>query len=187
MKSLKTLLSDKNTIETAVAVFIMLFYLGVFFRPQARQFVLGLVEASRTKREIVDTKRDWANLSSFKQKIAGLSEKIVYHEKKLPGKKDIPAVLEYLSHSARKLNVRITEIKPVKPGQDAEDKNKIYYAVPILLKAECGYHQLGRFLNELERADRFMKISDIEIRGSSYQGGILDVQLTIVTYVMGRG
>lgn len=187
MKSLKALLSDKNTIKMVVALFIALLYLGVFFRPKARQFVLGLVEASRTKREIVATKRDWANLDSFKQKTTSLSEKIAYYEKKLPGKKEIPAILEYLSDSARKLNVRITEIKPVEQGQDTEDKDKIYYAVPILLKAECGYHQLGRFLNELERADRFMKISDIEIGSSSDQDGILDVQLIIVTYVMSQG
>ncbi|NQS99786.1 MAG: type 4a pilus biogenesis protein PilO, partial [Candidatus Omnitrophica bacterium] len=63
-------------------------------------------------------------------------------------------------------------------------KEQIYYGVPILVKAECRYHQLGRFLNELERADRFMKISDIKIKARPDRPETLYIQLIIVTYVM---
>ncbi|MFX0211381.1 MAG: type 4a pilus biogenesis protein PilO, partial [Candidatus Hodarchaeota archaeon] len=115
---------------------------------------------------------------------AQLHEKLDYYERSLPSEKEIPAVLEYVSAAAKELNVRITEIRPI--GQD-KDKGKaptIYYKAPILLKAECGYHQLGRFLNKLESADRFMKIDDIKIETNSRTSDIHNVELIVVTYVM---
>lgn len=184
MRKFKNLLLKKSpTINFLITVLIIVLYLGLFFRPTAKKLFLNLTEAPQLKTEIINTEQEWANIDSFKEKISRLNKKIDYYEKKLPSEKEIPAILEYLSNSAKKMNVRITEIKPIEQG---EDKKQIYYNVPILVKAECGYHQLGRFLNQLESADRFMKISNINIVVNPRKANIHDVQLIVGTYVMER-
>lgn len=175
-----------TTINFSIIFLIIALYLFLFLIPGTKTLFGRLSECSRLQAKIVATEKDWANLESFKAKISRLNERIDYYEKRLPGGKQVPAILEYLSNAAKELNVRITEISPVEQGRDKVAAPSLYYKVPVLLKAECGYHQLGRFLNKLESADRFMKISDIKIAANRRKTNIHSVQLTIVTYVMSQ-
>jgi len=183
MQKLKELFMDKTKLNYFVLAVIITVYLFSFFIPEIKKLLSELTRCAQVKRRILGIEKEWANIDSFKEKIARLNKEIDHYEKKLPGEKEIPAVLKYLSVSAKKLNVKITGIKPV--GQN-QDKEQIYYSVPILVKAKCGYHQLGRFINELEKTDRFMKISNINIKGKPYQDNSLNIQLSVVTYVMSK-
>lgn len=181
----KEFFSRKPTIiNFSIIILVIVLYLSLFFRPRIKETFSKLTEVSRLKAKVVNTEREWANIDSLKKQVSQLDEKIDYYEKRLPSEKEKAALLKFLSDSAKELNVRITEIKPIEQDKDKKLEVSIYYQVPILLIAECGYHQLGRFLNELERADRLMKISDIKIKA---RGNILNVQLIVVTYVMSQG
>ena len=158
-----------------------LLYLFIFFIPGAKGLCAKLRQCAKIKRQIQTVNKDWGQKEVLKKKITRIGEKINYYEKKLPGEKEIPAILENLSRAAQKLNVRISEIKPL---DQVELGQKVYYSVPILVSAECGYHQLGRFINALEKADRFMKISDIKIEAASDAHCRHQAQLIVVTYVM---
>ncbi len=184
LQKLKGLSSNKSTTYILISILIIVFYLFLFLRPKIREISLLLPQVSELKAKIAGLEDDWANIEAFEKKVLRLNKKIDYYEKKLPNEKEIPAILEYLSDAARKMNVRITEIQPLEQDKDAASLASLYYKVPILLKAECGYHQLGRFLNELENTDRFIKISDLKIVANPLRADIHDVQLIVVTYVM---
>jgi Tfp pilus assembly protein PilO len=185
MKKFTTFSLNKfPVLQLLIPILITVFYLILLFRSTVKILFHNLAKANKLKTEIIATEKEWANIKSLENKILLAKEKIDNYEKKLPREKDIPTILEYLSDSARKFNVRIVEIKPIKQGKNNKKQNSIYYTVPISLKAECGYHQLGRFLNKLEKANRFMKINDIEIEATSSRGNMLEVHLIIATYVM---
>ncbi|UCB56560.1 MAG: type 4a pilus biogenesis protein PilO [Candidatus Omnitrophota bacterium] len=167
-----------------VPFLLMLFYLILLVFPAIRNTFRLLPEASQLKSQITNIEKEWANIDSFNEQIARSDEKLAAYEKSLPGEKEIPAILEYLSDAAKELKVRITEIRPVIEEKDKAATPSIYYKAPILLKAECGYHQLGRFLNKLENADRFMRIDNIKIEADPEKVGIHNVELIVVTYVM---
>lgn len=185
-KKLKTFFSNKPTRNFIITALAILAYLGLFLRPKIIELFHLLPEISRLNTKILKVEKEWLNLNTLKEKITQLDRKLDYYEKSLPSEKDIPAVLEYLSNSAKGLDVKIIEIKPIEQSETGTNENLIYYCVPILLKAECGYHQLGRFINKLENADRFMRISDIRVRTASRAGknSIHNVELVILTYVM---
>ena len=174
---------NKPAVYLAGIALVILLYLGLFLGPGIKGAFRLFSEVSQLRANIVNTQRQWAQIDKTKEKISQLSKRISYYEVKLPSEKEVPAVLGYLSDSARELNVRLIEIKPVEE-EDKKQKGLSYYSVPILLKAESGYHQLGRFLNRLETADRFMKISDIKIAVGHEKANIHKVQLTVITYVM---
>ena len=190
MQKLKKLFSDKHTaINFSVTILVIVLYLCLLFVPKVKQIFSGLSAASQLKRQIIHTQKQWKDIAGLKKQVKLLQEKKDYYEKILPNEKEIPAILEYLSYAAKQLHVRISEIKPLKQKQDKQkDKSKIkpslYYRVPILVQAECGYHALGHFINRLENADRFMKISDIKIFARPNNARIHRVQLLIVTYGM---
>ena len=185
LKKIKELVLKQPKISCIVLALIALIYACLFLGPEIKKLFGGLAECSQLKTGIIKVKEDWTNIDHFKERISQLKEKINYYEKKLPGEKEIPTILKYLSEAAKKMDVRITEIKPLKLEQEkSKDAKLFYYETPILLNAECGYHQLGRFLSKLESADRFMKIDDIKIVASPHKANIHHVRLTVLTYVM---
>ncbi|MBN3038668.1 MAG: type 4a pilus biogenesis protein PilO [Candidatus Omnitrophica bacterium] len=181
---LKEIFSDKSTLSLIGVVSITLIYLFMLFIPKVKYIFTTLNAGNKVNVNIIKTESEWAKLPQLKQKIALLNEKIDYYEKELPGQKEIPAVLKYLSDSARKLKVKITEIKPATESEVSGQETLIYYGVPISLKAECAFHQLGKFLSELESADRFIKITDIKVVDDPMKVDSHYVRLTAITYVM---
>lgn len=179
---LKEILSNRSKIIAFSAPLLIIIYLIFLIRPKIQEFFTTLPQVSQLKSKVINVERSWANIDSFKEKILHSKEKLGYYEKRLPGEKELPALLQFLSDSAKELDVRIIEIEPGEPDKTAQ--SPIYYQVPISLRAECGYHQLGRFLNRLESADRFMKISDIKIKANPDRVDSHFVQLDIVTYVL---
>jgi Tfp pilus assembly protein PilO len=187
VEKIRSVIQDNTAVlKFLVPALIVVFYLGLFVRPTMKRLFRLLPEASQLKTKIVKTKKDWEDIESLKGRVSQSHERISSYERKLPVEKEVPAVLEFLSQAARKMDVRITEIKPVAQDKSEPGVHSLYYRIPILLKAECGYHQLGRFLNKLENADRFMKIDDIKITANPEMFGIHDVRLVVVTYVMER-
>ena len=63
-------------------------------------------------------------------------------------------------------------------------KSQIYREIPILITAKSGYHELGSFLNNLENADRFMKVVDIDIKANKTSPKKHDVELMVCTYIL---
>lgn len=183
MKNIQEILADKHNVNIAIIVAASLSYMLIFFIPQVKELFITLREAAKLKQEIVETKQKLADIASAENQVLLLKEKIRDYEKKLPMEKEISNILQYLSNAAKKLDVTINEIKP---GEQTtkQDKKALYWSIPIVLKTKCAYHQLGAFLNELEKADRFMKITDIEITANPYVDTAHEVELTVVTYVM---
>ena len=46
---------------------------------------------------------------------------------------------------------------------DLTDSTLFFVKIPILIDAYAGYHELGRFINDLEYCEKFMKIEKIKI------------------------
>ncbi|MCX5680091.1 MAG: type 4a pilus biogenesis protein PilO, partial [Candidatus Omnitrophica bacterium] len=56
--------------------------------------------------------------------------------------------------------------------------------IPILINARSGYHELGKLLSNMENADRFMKVSDIQIKSNSQLPRKHEVEILVLTYVL---
>ena len=126
----------------------------------------------------------------FENDIESYRGKVESYEKRLPAEQEIPSILENLSTMANGSNVKIIGIAPVQvSAKEAAAKNigKIYKEIPILINAKSGYHELGIFLNNLESADRFMKVVDIEVRSSKASPKKHDTELIVCTYVLLTG
>jgi Tfp pilus assembly protein PilO len=95
--------------------------------------------------------------------------------------------LENLSEMAKDSNIKIVGIVPAisyfKDDKSA-NKSQIYREIPILITAKSGYHELGHFLNNLENADRFMKVADIDIKSNKTSPKKHDVELMVCTYIL---
>lgn len=99
----------------------------------------------------------------------------------LPPQKEFPVFLEIISNMARKNNVKIIAIEPQKV---LDTGGNFFTKVPVFVDAYCGYHDLGKFLNDIEHADKFMRVVDIKISKDEPDSDVLQVFLSIGAYCL---
>ena len=162
-------------------------YLYFVFVPQVvRVFTLS-GDVAKMKSELRSARLVIADTDKLKNDFKEHSEKVESYEKKLPVEQEIPALLESLSNMAKNSDIKIVSIVPAmsyfKVDKSAK-KSLIYREIPILITAKSGYHELGHFLNNLENADRFMKVVDISIKANKTSPKKHDMELMICTYIL---
>lgn len=182
----------KNTqtqqILVAGLIFLITFvlYLYFVFVPQFVRVPTLFRKVSKITAELKSAKSTGAEMEGLKKKLMEYNEKVEWYEKKLPVEREIPNLLENLSDMAKGSNIKITSIMPAQasPENNAQRQSKLYQEIPIRITAKSGYHELGRFLSNLENSDRFMKVTDIEIKANKASPKQHDIDLTVCTYIL---
>ena len=79
---------------------------------------------------------------------------------------EVPAILSTISSIANEYGVKIDQMVPEKNQQEAltSSPEGKYYALPVVIKARCGYHKFGRFLNKLENGELYFILKDFIIQ-----------------------
>jgi len=94
---------------------------------------------------------------------------------------EVPTILSAISSIAKEYDVKIDQLNP--------EYNKIeilktvpegrYCALPVLIRANCGYHNFGHFLNSVENEDLYFIMKDFIIQNEGKNTNIHSFSLTI--------
>jgi len=121
------------------------------------------------------------NLQGERVRLSSLSRKVRLIQ-------EVPAILSTISSIAKEYGVIIDQLVPEKDQQEdlkvAADGR--YYALPILIKARCGYHMFGHFLNKLENADMCFILKDFIIQNDERDTNTHLFSLTIKLILVNR-
>ncbi len=169
-----------------ITIIAFILYLNFIFFPQIIRTVTLIGKTIKMRDELKSAKSIIAQEDTVKKNLDEYKEKVELYEKKLPAEQEIPNLLENLSNMAKGSNIKIVGITPaLSYFKDQKGrKSQIYQEIPILITAKSGYHELGYFLSDLENADRFMKIVDINIKANKAAPKIHDVELMVCTYIL---
>lgn len=166
-----------------IAVIAGYFYVKMLLLPQISVTMKSVKQVNTLRPEVKASENDIAKIDKLKREISASRSKIESYESMLPVEQEVPKLLESLSTMAKSSNVKIVGITPLASKQE-ESPEKIYQEIPIQISARSGYHELGKFLADLEGSDRFMKVADIDIRANKSSGKRHDVELLVLTYVL---
>ena len=122
--------------------------------------------------QITTVRQETQEVLSQRQQIARLRKNLEetrtqfgqLNDKVRPGQ-ELPTVLANISDIANQVGVKIEQLDPDKAHQTSirtslEGK---YYALPIIVRAQAGYHMFGHFLDILEKEKIFFTIKDFTI------------------------
>jgi len=180
--------SKKRALIIYGSIFLAVFLLYFFFflKPSVGKLFKVWPRVRERRIEIKTTREDLTFDDQLTKKLELLRQKMSDHEKKLSREKEIPMLLENLSKLARGSRVRILSITPVekkvKSTPDVAVGESVYQEIPIKIKAESGYHELGTFINRLENDVRYMQVSDIKIKSSDANPKRHDIDFTVYVY-----
>lgn len=143
-------------------------------------------KVSEAHREFAFAKDAATNIPKYRQQIAQYNDKLSLQKKRFSTNQEISSLLQELSTLAKNTDVKIVAVKPHPPivKTEKEISEGAYKRFPISVRAVCGYHQLGAFLNNLENARTFMRVSDIRISTDSKNITGHQVYLLVSTYIL---
>ena len=178
---------DRKKITAGVVILLLLLYLDVNYVLIGRFKRLKVIspKIAELKRDIVKLNKDLA-LVEAKEKAAGRvqgsAEKTV---ERIISEEKITQILEYISQVANLRQVKIMRIIPLRSSEKPVKTTPETKYSPLLITLEIssGYHQLGRFINDLENADVFLEVDELQIKSDVRYYPQQQASLVLKTYV----
>ena len=100
-----------------------------------------------------------ANLNVYRKQLKDLRVSFGALLRQLPGKTQVPSLLEDISDTASAAGLKQ---KLFEPGKESE---KEFYAVlPIKMQLTGSYHQFGKFVSDIAALSRIVTLHDIQIK-----------------------
>ena len=173
-------------IIAATVILALFLYITFVLSPQIVRIFGVSGQLAKARADLRDAESDIARIGNMKAAIEAYKTKVGRYEKTLPTEEGIPSLLESLSEMAKNSNMNIAGIVPVQPS-DTRAQSRVYKEIPITINAKAGYHELGYFMSSLENSDRFIKISDMQMKFNRPTPKKHDTELLVVTYVLLEG
>ena len=162
---------------TFVLLTVILVYLFVWqtVRPQLLQREReeqGLRQQFEVKHAVA------ANLNIYRKQLTQLRRSFGALLRQLPGKTQVPSLLEDISDTASAAGLKQ---KLFEPGKESE--KEFYAELPIKMQLTGSYHQFGEFVSDIAALSRIVTLHDIQIKPVTKNAyDQLSLTLTAKTY-----
>ncbi|SMC52000.1 type IV pilus assembly protein PilO [Desulfocicer vacuolatum DSM 3385] len=148
-----------------------------FYMPRHEEMTRLGDEHLRLKGQLDTYKRKAALLNKFKKKMAEAQIRFDSAMTALPDKKEIPNLLTDISNSGKDAGLEFILFQP-----RAEVKTAYYAEIPVDIKVQGGYHQVGEFFDKVSRLHRIVNMKNITMMPAKQEGNLL-TSCTAVTYM----
>ena len=176
-------INEKNPYYT-VGLFLLVLFLADYFL--VMQFQLRTLQSlspkiMTTAKDLETAKSDITKIAQYQNQAKQLKEKLKKISNKIKSREEVPLILGNISKVAESNGVRIEQIMPNTARTEPILKNSDgqYFSVPISIEAKAAYHNLGRFINQLEIEEGFLSVPDFVISASTDDPTREDIKLTI--------
>ncbi len=115
-----------------------------------------------------------ANIDALREEARKWEELVTTFEKRLPDEREIPQLLRKFEQLGYDSGLRV-ELSQSRSTTDTKKET-----IPYQVKAFGNFHQILEFINQLERYDRYLKISDIDI--GEEEAGVSEASFVLSTF-----
>ncbi len=142
-------------------------------------------QKARLEQDLFQKRRLRLELPKLKKAREELQGDLAKAVRVLPEEKEIPNLLTQINRLGQDSGLVFTLFKPGKPKRD-EFVNRI----PIKIKAQGDYHELGHFFEQLSRMERIVNITDLKLEQTKKSRGrtreaTISGEFTATTYTFG--
>lgn len=164
-------------------VSIAFFFYKNVFSPLQNKIKRVCAQVEQKKRDIQKAELNPRILEELEDELAKIQMQIDFYQDKLQAQADMPQILKELNQITGRLDIKIVSVNPLEKREaPLPDGKESIVQIPIRIKLQCGYHQLGIFINQIENSPRFMKITELKINADSKNVWRQEVELVIASY-----
>lgn len=141
------------------------------------------VQKQQRQRDIQKAKVGPEVLKELEEELDEIKARIDYYRQGLLVKPDVPQILKELNQIAERLRIKFVSVNPLERKETIlPGAGELLLQIPIRIKLQCGYHELGIFINKIENLPRFMKITELKINADSGNIWTHQAELVITSY-----
>lgn len=159
--------------------FVVILGLGWYFliSDQKQQLDQAAQQEVQLKQQFEQKAMEAANLDILKAQLEEMKKSFGTMLRQLPGKTEIPNLLQDISQTAQVDGLKQDLFKPT-----SEVRKDFYAEQPIQIAVEGSYHQFAKFVSDVAALPRIVTIHDVNIKPSDSAGVNLVMTLTAKTY-----
>lgn len=161
-------LSQKQYYALFGGMLLAFFLLDYFvvMGPQLRALTDVSTKIQSKQDDLTRTQNDILRLNNFRKQTEGLKKEVSRLGNKVRPRQEVSQILERITLIGSQSSIIIDQIMPKVLDEELllETKEKKYYSLPISIEARCGYHDFGRFLNDIENDGIFFSIISFSVR-----------------------
>jgi len=176
---MKDLAKAPMAVKGVAAAFIILLIMGIGYYADWSSQLDALNAAKAQEQSLRDTytikKRQAINFEAYKQRLADTEKALAALLRQLPNKSEMDNLLADINQAGIG---RGLEFNLFRPGN--ETTSDFYATLPVSIRVEGGYHDLGNFISDVAKLPRIVTIHDINLEPS--KNGKLVMNATIRTY-----
>lgn len=180
--------NEKNRYAVLGAALLLIFLADYFLLMKSQLALLSLLtpQIGILQQDIQQAQENISKTSVYQAENKKLQEDYGKSNFRIISKEEIPLLLEGISKLANQNRIKIDQMMPVKGSREEllSNNDGKFYAVPILVEARGGYHQIGRFVDQLEKDNIFKSISVLSIAGNAADPANHTLKLTIKTVTL---
>ncbi len=149
------------------------FYFGVYMNQQAK--LAGLNKQLADIRGQLKTAYDIkTNSEKLQNEVNKMDDLVSRFQNRLPDEREIPQLLRKFEALGDSLGLQV-ELLAQPTFQDSNKET-----IPYKVTARGNFHQIASFINLLERDERYLKVSDIDI--GEQDAGVSECTFTLSTF-----
>lgn len=183
-------LNDQLRYSILVGVVFLIILLDVFLLllPQMGSISNLSDQIKKLSEDTQEVLTDRGRISLLRKKLKEERLQLSSLSSKVRPIQEVPAILSTIASIANDYGVKIDQLVPEKKQQEAliSSGDSKYYALPIVIKAHCGYHMFGHFLNKLENEDLYFILKDFIIQNDDSNTSMHSFSLVIKIILVDR-
>lgn len=155
------------------AVLVVGFYF-VLYNQQQKGIRAKLDDLSAINKELQEARKIKTNIKDLREESQRMERLVGVFEKRLPDEREIPLLLSRFEQLGGALGLRVQLVSlPTRITERVE-------VIPYRVTAFGQFHQIVSFINLLERDERYLKISDIDI--NEEKDGVSEAVFVLSTF-----
>lgn len=143
---------------------------------QIEQLDRGIGEEQKLKTEYLDKKKQAINLDLHRQQLREIDTQFGTLLRQLPNRSQMDALLVDINQAGLGRGLQFDLFKPA----GAETQREFYAELPIALKVEGTYHDMGAFASDVGQLSRIVTLNDVRIQ--TEKEGVLTMDATARTF-----
>ena len=169
---------DQMKLAAAGVVILGVFgfvYLRYFWGPMSERIVKAKEKIEEAQAKIDKATTQAARLPIIQKQLVVLNEQAADAEKRLPKKKELPAVIDTLAALSSKYKVGLSNFTP-----GAASTKQFFIEVPYTVSATGSFHNVGRFFAAIALEERIFNVRNVTFAGGA--DAKLTVSFTLIAY-----
>ncbi len=155
---------QKQIVVGISSIVFLIIWLPFFVVPQRESLADLQARVKKVRSEVAEVRAKMVQLPAMETELRQLASQYDSAVITTPPEEQLPELFEMIAQAARNSQVRLIGVKPkVEIGQVTPGASG-FLELPVQVDASGGYHQLGMFVDALERSKSLLRIEELKIQ-----------------------